>query len=394
MDRDTHLFIWGFNYYRYANKYFGYSFQGRVIKSKEHMMKKIFVLVLLSLIIYGCGSTINIPSQSKAPGQVSALNKSMLHDGIKANDKGDYPGAVKIYQEILKDNPDNIEALYELAYTYFTSKDYKKGLEGSLKGLEYQSNLECAFYSIAGNCLDELKRTEDAIYVYKKGINSCPDQYINYYNIALSYYRFGKKEDAEKYLISGIKVNPAHTSSLMLLGSIYMEQGKQIPSLLLFCRFLSLEPNTGRSETVLKGIDNIMGWGIEKKDSKNVSITISGFGKPDSPYSMLEMLLKLKQASIDAEENKNKSVVQFRAEVLESLISMINEIKERKQSDFTADYLFPYYISLRDSEFQKTFAYYIMQSSGKPEVKTWLAANSRKVEEFKAWNEAYKFNFK
>lgn len=43
-------------------------------------------------------------------GENSAV---LLKKGITLHDKGDYAGAIKVYDEILKTEPENIEVLYE-----------------------------------------------------------------------------------------------------------------------------------------------------------------------------------------------------------------------------------------------------------------------------------------
>jgi tetratricopeptide (TPR) repeat protein len=82
-----------------------------------------------------------IDSPKQTPGPVTEKEKLLIKEGVALHDRGDYDGAIAKYEEVLKDNPNNVLALYEQSYSYSMKKDYRKSLEIAYKGAQYQSDL-------------------------------------------------------------------------------------------------------------------------------------------------------------------------------------------------------------------------------------------------------------
>ncbi len=351
-------------------------------------MNKYFVLLVLSATLFGCAPSVKIPDQTKEPKINYENEYQKIQEAVELHDKGKFEEAVIIYEEILAQNPDNVAALYEIAYSLSMMGNYQKSLEYALKGFEYKSNLIDQLYVIAGNDLDLLGRSKEAVSLYKKGIKKHPDVFMLHYNLAISYINLNKLKEAEESLINSIKLNKFHTSSHLALAKVYGFQGKQVPALLLLFRFLTLEPNTQRSGEAISLIDELLNMGIDQKDDKNININLFG-SEENSPYSTIEMMLRLNK--VTQLTDSGKSIVEFRIDDVSKLISMIHENKDEKFTDFTANYLFPYFSKLNDTKNIEPFVYFIHQSADNKEIRTWIQNNKEKVKEFLTWHEDYKW---
>ncbi|MGM0442469.1 MAG: tetratricopeptide repeat protein [Elusimicrobiota bacterium] len=87
------------------------------------MKKYIYLLIIAGAVLFNQGCE-NNNAFSWATGSSSSITvETMLSDGDKALQKEDYEQALEIYDEILKSNPDNSEALYGKAVAEIKNAD-------------------------------------------------------------------------------------------------------------------------------------------------------------------------------------------------------------------------------------------------------------------------------
>jgi tetratricopeptide (TPR) repeat protein len=67
--------------------------------------------------------------------------KTWIAKGSGLHDRGNYVEAIANFNKVLAESPDNVLAMHELAFSYFTSKDYGKALETARRGARYKSPL-------------------------------------------------------------------------------------------------------------------------------------------------------------------------------------------------------------------------------------------------------------
>jgi tetratricopeptide (TPR) repeat protein len=346
--------------------------------------------ILLLLFSWGCASTVNIPEPVREYAPITALEELRIFEGIEHHGKGEYDQAIAVYEGLLERNPHNVLALYEISYSLHAKGEYKRSIEYALQALEYDSEYRAMLYTIIGNNLDMMGKPKQAVLVYKEGIGKYPGEFMLHYNLAIAYIGMNKQNEAESEVIEAIRANNRHASSHMVLAEIYRQRGEQIPALLMLCRFLVLEPATMRSVNAIRDIDQLVQWGVQRKDEKNVTINLFGFDD-DSPYGAMILLLRLKQAALSTELRELNSPVRARVETLDMLFSLIAEKSDRSTGDFTADYLFPYYAGLAQNELSEAFIYYIHQSAGNSEIDTWIDTNMEAIERFLEWNQKYEW---
>jgi glycosyltransferase involved in cell wall biosynthesis len=136
---------------------------------------------------------------------------------------GHYDECIGILEDFLSKNYDGIYELQRtlnyLAEAYYIKKDYKKALEYFLKAFLYDLPNEEVCYRI-GNCFQELKRYEDAIFWYKivteqefPANSLCKKDtgwkhYLPYQQLCVCYFYLGQCELANEYNNVALKYIP------------------------------------------------------------------------------------------------------------------------------------------------------------------------------------------
>lgn len=153
------------------------------------------------------------------PDRVSAppnSGTSHLDPGrVSLHDSGNHEGAIAKYKQVLAENPWAVNALHELAFTQFVSKDYQGSLATARIGAQCRPQLRPGFYISMANALDELGKRIEAIDVYRAAIKQNPGVALLHYNLAVSLRAAGKQAEAKSAVEQSLRCNPNHASSHM-----------------------------------------------------------------------------------------------------------------------------------------------------------------------------------
>jgi tetratricopeptide (TPR) repeat protein len=355
------------------------------------MLKRIVLLVFaVALLSTHALGQVDPPKLDPTPS--TEKQSALIKEGVALHDQEKYDAAISKYEEALKENPANVSALYEMSFSYAMKKDYRKSLDVAYKGAQYRSKLLHGFYIQIGNNLDHLGETAKSIEVYKAGIKLSPQSSMLYYNLAVAYSNQNKLDDARKTLKQAIAYNPNHPSSHLFLSTIWRQGGYKVPALLSACRFLVLEPNSGRSAAALKVVQEVMGGNVtagKKPNEINVFVDMSG-KKDEGDFDVVALILGMGKAAGLTEENKNKTEMQLLAEQFGTLFAIMSEQSDKSdKSKFTWKFYVPYFGEMKRKNYVEPFVYYVNQSSGNAEVQTWLTNNKARVNEFLAWSKSY-----
>ncbi len=312
--------------------------------------------------------------------------KELVKQGVTLNDEGKYDDALAKYREALKIDPNFYNAVYEMAYT----------LQAQGKPLDAIPYLENAIklkpesgdaYNMIGNIYDDNKQPDKALEYYKKGIAAAPDYQRLYFNIAITYYGQKQYADAEANAIKAIKLDPKHASSQRVFAMAANRQNKLGQSLLGWCNFLLIEPQTKRSPEAVAYVKAIINNGVKKTGEKSVTITIN---EKDLSSSNLLMPLTVTNATSD---KKNLSATDSLTLQLTALFEIAHVITGDKDSPFVASYYSDFFEKLAKSGNMAAFTRYISLSGYKDENLAWFKEHDKELNEFDAWLKATKREF-
>ena len=130
------------------------------------MTKTILATILLVFLSVSSVVAQKIDPPTLTPTPLTDSQKQLMKEGIALHDRGDYDGAIAKYEELLRENPENDTALYELGFSYRMKKEYRKSLDVAYKAAQYKSNILTLIYVLIGNDLDDLGEPKKAIEVF------------------------------------------------------------------------------------------------------------------------------------------------------------------------------------------------------------------------------------
>jgi hypothetical protein len=191
-----------------------------------------------------------------------------------------------------------------------------------------------------------------------------------------------------------LKLNPRHPGSHNALARILHDKEKRIPAILAYCRFLILEPQTTRSVSNIENLLKLMNGDVTKTGKNSITInfksdllgdTLSN-GKPsENSFTSTDLILTMSSALDYEKKNKKKSEVELFSEKINTMCSSLSETK-KDNFGFYWDYYVPYFIEMQNKKMIETFSYIAFASKESSDVKKWLKAHPKEIEDFFAWS--------
>lgn len=356
------------------------------------MFKKAALLTL----ILACSSLFaqgQVAPPKKTPAPSTGHQVVLIEEGVSQHDRGNYDAAIKLYEEALVENPDNVEAIYEMSFSYSMKKDYKKSLELAYHGAEYKSDMLAAFYMQIGNNLDILGDPKKSVEVYKSGLKLMPRMAMLHYNLAATYRNMGKVDDARKVIKEGLLLDPNDPGSHALLSLVWHAGGYKTPALLAACRFLVLEPRSTRAAAQLRIVKEVMTGGARQGEGTNITIFMDPATKKDEgDFGALDLSMGLTRAVGMTEKSKGKTEMQLLVGQFNTFFAIMSEQSDKADmSKFAWKYYVPYFAELKQKDLVEPFVYFITQTDDNQETAKWLAENKTRVGDFLTWSKFYKW---
>jgi tetratricopeptide (TPR) repeat protein len=312
--------------------------------------------------------------------------EELVRLGISYHDRADYETAIDYYNKALDLAPDHPVILYEMAFSYMYMGNSETALAVAEQGItaaEQRGMREVipSLFDIKGSALDNLDRSAEAVEVYLTAMNQYgASNTFLYYNLGLSYYRIEKRAESREALLQGLRLNPNHPSSNLLLGRISMEEGQKTQAFYAFCYFLLLEPNTDRAVQAY----NTLLYLLAKQERV-------GF-MDNGTFTASDMVISLSFVLDD--ENAGKSDAEKTKAKLYYLLTSLEELKNSGKIERSAgdelywDFYAPFFNRIAVSGYFGTFCRYIALSSD-PGADDWIVNGREEIEGFFEWlNEA------
>lgn len=326
-----------------------------------------------------------------SPGQTTDATASSMKTGIAFHDKGDYEGAIKIYDDIIKKDPHFFQAYYEKSFSLLAAGKYQDCADLSEKIIKQFPTEEevLKVYSNYGTALDYLQKPEEAIKIYSEGIKKFPNDYNLYYNRGVTEYMHRNIEKATGDFEKSVSLNPIHASSHLYLAYC-MQTTNKVASIMSVATFLVLEPTGKRAEIGVKLLSGLLGKNVEKKDEKNIIISLSPAlldttTKKEDDFHITELTLTFGSALDMGEKKKDLNI----AEKLKEKLDIIGVIDDSKTKGFYTTFYVPFFKQMHTDSLMRTAAYIMYASTDNKEVQSWLEQNKSHIAEFYTWADKY-----
>lgn len=114
--------------------------------------------------------------------------------------KKNFPDAIMIYETILKQNPEYVEAYFWLGYLYREQNDTPKAIEMWRKGLEIEPTHASILNSLGYTYAEDGINLDEAETMIKKALEQEPDNGAYLDSLGWVYFKKGNLEEARQYL--------------------------------------------------------------------------------------------------------------------------------------------------------------------------------------------------
>ncbi len=172
-------------------------------------------------------------------------------EAIKLEDEGKYEEALKLLDEAQKLEPEDYNYPYEIGYTYYLQKNYKKAIEIFKKVLKYK-NITDQCFQMLGSMYDYYGDADKALNTYDEGLKMFPNSGKLYLEKGTVYWVKKQYDMALPLYEKGIEVDPKFPSNYYRAARIYCSSSEEVWGMIYGEIFMNLERNTDRTAEISK----------------------------------------------------------------------------------------------------------------------------------------------
>ena len=176
---------------------------------------------------------------------------SKLTEASRLSTNADYEGAKKLYLEIIKENPNFVDAYFQLALVNVRLNDLSGAAEYLRKAIakrpdeeKYSRQLKVLVqqYLKEGENLRQRRNNAAALEKYQQALNLDSTEFLGYYLSGLVNFDEKKYEDARRFVEKGLALNPEHSKSFLVLGQILEKLNKLEEALNAYNEAVTIDP--------------------------------------------------------------------------------------------------------------------------------------------------------
>ena len=172
--------------------------------------------------------------------------RKVLAQAARLHKEGNLEEAEKLYRQVLKNNPDNVDAMRMLAMVAATLKRYDDAERLLRRALGIAPDFLTAVIDL-GRILKEQDRYEEAIGYFKKAIEINPNNPQTHFLLAGAYAPAALNQEAAKEYQRTLELSPRHPGALLGLGNALKTIGSLDEAIKAYHDCISVKPNNGET---------------------------------------------------------------------------------------------------------------------------------------------------
>ena len=166
---------------------------------------------------------------------------SRLERALDHHRSGRLVEARQVYEQILRQDPDNARALFLMGTLAAQQRDYQVAESFVRRAIEANSR-EASYHNNLGIILREAGRLEEALTSYRSAIELRPDYAEAYCNLGIALKELGRAEEAVPPLEKAIELAPDFGGAYSSLGNALHVLGRPDAAMEAFDRAVALVP--------------------------------------------------------------------------------------------------------------------------------------------------------
>jgi tetratricopeptide (TPR) repeat protein len=357
------------------------------------LVRSVVFAALLALPVSADAQT----APTRVPAQMTPQHDAAIREGVDLHDKGQFDQAIAKYQAVLAEQPANVVALFELAYSYFAKRDFDRTIETARKGVEFKSDLLPLFYDVIASALDSSGQPQQAIDTYRQGIALAPDTAVLYHNMAVTYRESLHNDDeARGALKMAASLAPLNADVQLLLGQVFQTGGYGTPAILALSTFLIIEPagsqalkGYGLWRALLKGSLDPLPDGSAPPGAPMRGTTPGAARTDEGDFSATDRQIATTYKAMMARMDEGTSEIAALVSQVDALLATLPAETSGAPPSFAQRHYVPFFAALRRNNHVEPFVYWASQRAPVPGVREWIAANEQRVRQFLDWASSY-----
>ena len=172
--------------------------------------------------------------------------RKLLAQAARLHKEGRLEEAEKLYRQVLKNNPDNVDAMRMLAMVAATMKHYDDAERLLRRAVAIAPDFLTAVIDL-GRILKEQDRFAEAIDCFKNAIAINPNNPHTHFLLAGAYSPAALNQEAVKEYQRTLELSPRHPGALLGLGNALKTIGRQEDAIRAYQDCIRLKPNNGET---------------------------------------------------------------------------------------------------------------------------------------------------
>ena len=168
--------------------------------------------------------------------------KEKLEEAIALHQDGRVRQAEQIYQQILRINSQDAEALHLLGVVALQAKKYEVAVKLITQATKIDSE-QSSFFNNLSVALIKQGKLEEAVQACQQAIKLKPNDAETHYNLGIALQKLDKLEQALTVYQKAIKIQPGNAEIYNNLGVILWKQGKLDESIQAYQNAIEIQPN-------------------------------------------------------------------------------------------------------------------------------------------------------
>ena len=194
--------------------------------------------------------------------------RKVLAQAARLHKEGNLEEAEKLYRQVLKNNPDNVDAMRMLAMVAATLKRYDDAERLLRRALGIAPDFLTAVIDL-GRILKEQDRYEEAIGYFKKAIEINPNNPQTHFLLAGAYAPAALNQEAAKEYQRTLELSPRHPGALLGLGNALKTIGSLDEAIKAYHDCISVKPNNGETYWSLANLKTYRFSGEQLQEMEN-----------------------------------------------------------------------------------------------------------------------------